>query len=278
MAANIWKVGTSNAFNTTLNGGITAGDASITLASVSGIQAPGVLVIDRVDANNTATPTTREYISFTGIAGSAVTGCSRGLGGSSAQSHNSGARVEEVWSITHVNDFIDTFLVSHDAGGKIVSTSTATLSTIRLLTNLNASGASVIDGDLTIWNSLTLSGASINGNFGVHPAWVIGGAVSLATTYVGKPLPMPMGGTWRFFSMVLRTPASGASLVIDINKNGTSIFTDQNTRLLISGGGTYASTASIGTKGFTAGDILSADIDMGGGSGSDLSIIGRGLN
>lgn len=78
--------------------------------------------------------------------------------------------------------------------------------------------------------------------------------------------------------MVLRTPASGASLVIDINKNGTSIFTDQNTRLLISGGGTYASTASIGTKGFTAGDILSADIDMGGGSGSDLSIIGRGLN
>ncbi len=278
MAANIWKVGTSNAFNTTLNGGITAGDASITLASVSGIQAPGVLVIDRVDANNTATPTTREYISFTGIAGSAVTGCSRGLGGSSAQSHNSGARVEEVWSITHWNDFLDTFAVSHDSTGKIVSTSTATLSTIRLLTNLNASGASVIDGDLTIWNSLTLSGASINGNFGVHPAWVIGGGVSLATTTVGKPLPMPASGTWRFFSAVLRTPASGASLLVDINKNGTSIFTDQNTRLLISGAGTFVSTASIGTKTFSAGDIFTLDVDTGGGSGQDLTVIGRGLN
>jgi len=276
MSANIWKVGTANAFNTTLNGGVSDTDSTIALASVTGLQYPGVLVIDRVDANNVSTPVTREYISFTGISGSSITGVSRGLGGSTDQAHNSSAKVEETFSVTHWNDFIDMYNVSHDATGKIVSTSTATLSTIRLLQNLNASGASGVISDLIINNSLSLSGASLNGNFGINPVWVVGGAVSLASTSVGKPLPMPESGSWRFFSAVLRTPASGASLILDINKNGTTIFGDQNTRLLIAGG-TFVSTASIGTKTFSAGDIFTVDIDAGGGSGSDLTILGRGL-
>jgi len=269
MAANIWKTGTSNAFNTTLNGGVAPTDATIALASVTGLQAPGVLVVDRVDANNVSTPTTREYISFTGIAGSSLTGCTRGLGGSSDQSHNSGAKVEEVFSISHWNDFIDTFLVAHANDGSLLPISTMTIST-----------GNIIDTTLTnvtVLNSLTLSGASLNGNFGIHPTWVIGGNVSLATTEVGKPLPMPMGGSWRFFSATLRTPASGASMLIDINKNFTSVFTDQNTRLYIPGGGTFVSTASIGTKAFNSGDIMSVDIDAGGGSATDLVIVGRGL-
>lgn len=264
MAANIWKTGTSNAFNTTLNGGVAPTDATIALASVTGLQAPGVLVIDRVDANNVSTPTIREYISFTGIAGSSITGCTRGLGGSSDQSHNSGAKVEEVFSVSHWNDFIDTFLVAHADDGTLLPISTATITNADLT-------------DTTVWNSLTLSGASLNGNFGIHPVWVVGGACSGATTSVGKPLPTPMGGSWRFFSAVVRTPTSGASCIIDINKNGTSIFTDQNTRLLIPTGGTFVSTASIGTKAFVAGDIFSVDLDSGMGSAADLTILGRGL-
>lgn len=283
MSAKLWKVGTSNAFNSTLNGGVLSTDATIVLASVVGLQAPGVIVVDRVDANSTATPALREYISFTGIAGNNITGCSRGLGGSTQQAHSSGAKVEETWSISHWNDFIDTFVVSHDSVGRIVSTANATLSSIRLLANFNASGATgimsdlIIDRSLSISGSLNVSGASLNGNFGIHPTWVIPGGVSLATTSVGQPIPTPVGGQWQFFSMVLRTPASGASLIIDINKNGVSIFSDQNTRLLIPGGGTYVSTASIGTRGFVSGDIMSADIDSGGGSASELSIVGRGL-
>ena len=76
---------------------------------------------------------------------------------------------------------------------------------------------------------------------------------------------------------MLRTPASGSSLVLDINKNGTSIFTDQNTRPTIVGGGTFVSTASIGTKTLNAGDIFTMDIDIGGGTGADLTVIGRAL-
>lgn len=185
------------------------------------------------------------------------------MGGSSAQAHNSGAVVEENFSITHWGDILDFLAVSHDSAGKLV-TSTATITTATVTNTI-------------ITNSLYASGASITGQFPIHPVWVIGGVVSLATTSVGKPLPMPQNGTLSFFSMVLRTPASGASLIIDINKNNTSIFTDQNTRLLIPGGATFVSTASIGTRTFVAGDIFTVDIDSGGGTGSDLTIIGKAL-
>lgn len=88
---------------------------------------------------------------------------------------------------------------------------------------------------------------------------------------------MPMDGYWKFFSAVLRNPTSGASCFVDINKNGTTIFSDQNTRLYFTPGGTYVSTASIGVKSFLSGDIFTADLDSGMGSGTDLTILGRGL-
>lgn len=273
MAVNIFKVGTSNAFSTTLNGTITDVATTITLTTVTGLQSPGVLVIDRVDSNAVATPVTREYISYTGITGSQLTGVSRGLGGSTAQAHNSGSVVEETWSVSHWNDFVDTFAVSHDSAGKIVSTSTATLSDIRLLTGMNASGASLTMSDVFVNRILSVSGASLTGNFPITPVWVIGGAVSLATTAVGKPMAMPQNGVWDFFSISLRQMVSGASFSIDINKNGTSIL-GANT-LFLNGGGTYASTASIGTKTFVAGDHITVDIDNGGGSSLDLTVMGR---
>ena len=135
MTASIWKTGTVNAFSTTLNGGITDVDTTIALTSVTGLQAPGVVVIDRVDANNVSTPTVREYISFTEIAGSSLTGCTRGLGGSTAQSHSSGAKVEEPWSITHWNDFVDSFIAEHSVAGVHDATKIATLTGTQTLTN-----------------------------------------------------------------------------------------------------------------------------------------------
>lgn len=257
MAAAIWKAATSNAFSTTLNGSISSSDATITLTSVTGLQFPGVLVLDRQDGNGTNTPLIREYISYTGISGNQLTGCTRGVAGSSAQAHSSGALVEETFTVTHWGNFLESYLTEHTStGGHVIST--ATINTARVLTHLN------------------VSGASITGNFPIHPTWVIGGYVSLATTSVGKPAPLPNSGIWKFFSAVLRAPVSGASLVLDINLNGTSIFTDQNTRLSILGGGTYVSTASIGTLGFTAGGILTVDIDNGGGLAQDLTVMGKG--
>lgn len=273
MAARLIKTNTSNAFSTSLNGSVASGDTSILLTSTAGLVAPGVLCIDRIDSNGTATPVIREYVSFTGISTNTLTGVTRALAGSTAQAHSSGAVVEENFSVTHWGDLVDFLAVSHDSAGKLV-TSTATITTATITTSTVATETVT---NLIVTNSLYASGASITGQFPIHPVWVIGGAVSLATTSVGKPLPMPQNGTLSFFSAVLRTPASGASLIIDINKNGTSIFTNQATRLLIVGAGTFISTASIGTKTFNAGDIFTVDIDAGGGSGSDLTILGKAL-
>lgn len=260
MGANIWKTGTVNAFSTSLNGGITDTDTTIALTSVTGLQYPGVLVIDRIDANNISTPTIREYVSFTGIAGSSITGCTRSLGGSLAQAHSSGAKVEETWSVTHWNDFLDMFAVAHDTTGKIV-TSTATISTL-------------ITQNATFNNSINLSGASIVGNFPITPVWVISGAMSLATASIGPSVAMPQNGMWQWFSATLKTPASGASFILDFNKNGTSIF-DAGTRPYIAGGGTFVSTASVATKAFNAGDVFTLDVDAGAGSGTNLTYMGR---
>lgn len=142
MSAKLWKTSTSNAFSTTLNGTVNQGDTSITLTAVTGLQAPGVLCIDRVDSNGNATPTLREYISFTGISTNTLTGVTRGLGGSSDQGHTSGAIVEENFSISHWNDMVSFLQVSHDAAGSII-TSTATITTARIITLLNVSGASM---------------------------------------------------------------------------------------------------------------------------------------
>lgn len=134
--ANLWHVGTSNAINTTLNGNVLTTDTAITLTSVTGLSSSGgVLVIDRQDINGNNTPLLREYIAFTGISGSQVTGCLRGLGGSTAQNHSSTAKVEEVFSVTHWNDLITALLNVFTSAGALDTTKVVDLTTAQTLTN-----------------------------------------------------------------------------------------------------------------------------------------------
>ncbi|MCK9371234.1 hypothetical protein M0R04_15080 [Candidatus Dojkabacteria bacterium] len=262
MTAKLWETSTVNAFSSTLNGSITAGDSSIILTSVTGLVAPGVLTIDRQNTAGDNTPTIREYISFTGISVNTLTGCSRGVAGSTAQEHSSGAIVEENFSVSHWGDLLDFLAASHDSAGNIVA-STATITTVRAITHLNASGASSTFSNVTIGNSLNISGASVTGNFPIVPVWILPGNASAATSSLGKPIDMPQLGVIDWASVVLRSPVSAASIIFDINKNGVSIF-DAGTRLSILGAGTYASTASIATKTFNAGDVFTVDLDVGG--------------
>lgn len=273
MAVNLFKVSTSNAFSTTLNGTITDSTNSITLTTVSGLQAPGVLVVDRVDSNGTSTPVVREYISFTGISGSQITGCSRGLGGSTAQSHNSGSVVEEAWSVSHWNDFLDTYAVSHDVSGNIVSTSTATLTNIRLLTNLNASGASVVTSDFTVTRYLNASGASIVGisaTGGLNALFQVPGSLPTTATDIMGSIPVPTAYTFNFMNAYLRTPCSGASLLLTVKKY-------PSTTIGVIGmlaGATFASSASISNAVLSAGDVLVGDITTSNNA-YDLSLLIR---
>jgi len=107
MAEKLWKASTVNAFSTSLDGSITLSDTSINLTSVVGLQAPGILVIDRVDSENESTDSLREYISFDSILGNSVTDVTRGVANSVAQAHTSGAVVEEALSVTHWNESVE---------------------------------------------------------------------------------------------------------------------------------------------------------------------------
>lgn len=124
--ASFYKAPTSNAFSTTLNGSINDSVTTITLNSVSGLQnTNGVLVIDRQNSAGDNTPSAREYISFTGVSGSTVTGVTRGLAGSSNQSHADGALVEAIFDVTQWNDLVDIVDVEHLAtGAHIISGAT----------------------------------------------------------------------------------------------------------------------------------------------------------
>ncbi len=253
----LYRTPTQNSLQYTLDVAYSAGGTQITLNSnVNGIvRTPGVLVIDRIDSNGAQTASKREYFTFTTVSGTVISGLSGGLAGSTNQAHAVGAIVEFVPDVLWADAIYSNLMLEQPGDG--VHASLPSVNNLRVYTNLN------------------VSGASLTGNFPLTPVWVIAGSVSGATTTAGKPLIMPQVGNFSYLSAVLRAPVSGASLLLDINKNGTSIFTDQNTRLSILGGGTYVSTASIGTKAFVSGDILTVDIDNGGGLGADLIIVGR---
>jgi len=167
MAASLWEVATANAFSTSLNGSITAADESLTLTTSSGLVAPGVLVIDRQDSSGTNTPSLREYITYTGVNSEthALTGVTRGVAGSNAQAHGSGATVEEVMSITHWGDLVDYLQVGHDSAGNHTITGTASIAQVYIGTYINASGASVVgfstsSGSASFWTAITGTYAS----------------------------------------------------------------------------------------------------------------------
>ena len=120
------------------------------------------------------------------------------------------------------------------------------------------------------------SGASITG-VGFSPVFRSSAAYSGPTTAIGGLLITPQPGTLQFVSVVTRTVASGASVVFDLKKNGASLF-GASALPVIAGGGTFVSTASLGTKNVDAGDILQADVSaMSAGAGliTDVTLVAR---
>lgn len=134
--AGLWDAPSVNFFSTTLNGGINNSVDTITLSSVTGLNAPGVLIINREDGNGTATPSAREVISFTGISGSDLTGVTRGYDGSTARAHSSGALVEAVFTVGMWNDAVAALTNVVDAStGAVDTTKVLTLTGTQTTTN-----------------------------------------------------------------------------------------------------------------------------------------------
>lgn len=70
---------------------------------------------------------------------------------------------------------------------------------------------------------------------------------------------------------------SGSSLIVDINKNGTTLFTTQGNRPAISPGGYLGGSGMPDVTTFVAGDYITIDVDQIGSStaGSDLTVVLR---
>lgn len=162
---NLYNVPLQNNIQRTLANTLNAGETlTITFStSVSAVlqasaSIPGLLVIDRVDANGIATPSLTEYISFTGVSGSTVTGLVRGLAGTSDIAHSIGAIVEFVPDVTWADAINDVITTEHDADGQ---------HKINTFSNLNAPEGFLINGKIVpsvLSNNLTVALKTLAGN------------------------------------------------------------------------------------------------------------------
>ena len=274
---------TINFLEKSLNGAINDAVTTITLNNATNLQAPGYAVINRVDSSGTATPNSREVISYTGISGSNLTGVTRAADSSTARSHSDASKVEFTPTVGMFNSLATILATAVTSDGYLKAINSPVSLGIGRFTQFDASSiasiaqihaTSLFNTNATITGSLNVSGASVTG-IPIVPVFSFVGNLSGPTTLIQTPLIAPKAFTLEWVNVVTRTVASGASAIVDINKNGTSIF-DTGTRPAIVGGGTLISTASIATKTFNQGDRISWDYDTTGGHITDFNILLRG--
>ncbi len=142
----------------------------------------------------------------------------------------------------------------HDNAGGHVITGTMTIAGMNLASVATIASAGI--GVSRVVTHLNASGASLSG-IGLNPTWFIPSLPSSATTGLGRPMAMPRAGLLQFVTVTLNNIVSTASAFFDITKNGTSIFNVVGRPLIANS--TFVSTASIATKNFNAGDVLRVD-------------------
>jgi hypothetical protein len=236
--ANLYNVPLKNAVQKVLaNTLLTSETGTITFTTsvTSDLQAsasiPGILVVDRVDVNGTLTPSLTEYISFTGVSGSTVTGLVRGLGGTSAQDHAIGAIVEFVPDVVWADSLNDVFTTQHNADG-----------THKTLSNLSLVSVTINNSTL---NNISFAGnslVSVNIGSSVFASGTITNTSLVSTTFVNRtyiPVESKLISTatstfdWSFaniHSLTLSTatttlafsnPVAGQALITRLGQDGT---------------------------------------------------------
>jgi hypothetical protein len=70
---------------------------------------------------------------------------------------------------------------------------------------------------------------------------------------------------------------AGSAVIVDVNKNGTTIYTNQANRPQIAAGATTGTGNSPAITAFTAGDYITVDVDAVGSTtpGTDLTVVVR---
>lgn len=92
-------------------------------------------------------------------------------------------------------------------------------------------------------------------------------------------LQLPLSGSYTLIDYRVRvgTAPTGASLIVDVNKNGTTLFTTQGNRPTVAAAANIASTTAPNVTTFVNGDYISVDVDQIGSTvaGSDLVVVLR---
>lgn len=112
------------------------------------------------------------------------------------------------------------------------------------------------------------------GSGGVTPTFTVVGTLTVATS-IGPLLIAPFPLTIKKAFARVKTNPTGQALIVDINKNGTSIWnTNQGNRLQIASAASSGSQTSFDTTSLAEGDYLTLDIDQVGSTvaGADLTV------
>lgn len=139
----------------------------ITFDDVDGVpNLPGVLVINRVDANGTATASKREYIEYSGTSGSTVLIETRNVDGSNAAlTHAVGSIVEFIPDVTWADRVYDALANIVDISDLSLDTSKVVTPTgTQTLTNKTISGATlsgILAGNATFSGAITINNLNL---------------------------------------------------------------------------------------------------------------------
>lgn len=126
----------------------------------------------------------------------------------------------------------------------------------------------------TAWNSLAFAtgprGESMITYGKAGPAYVTTGKLRYK---------FPFAATIVGVSVSVDTAPTGADIIVDVNKNGTTIFTTQANRPRVVAGAfsTAAEVTNMNVTSIAAGDYITIDVDQVGSTvaGSDLSVFVR---
>lgn len=141
-------------FSTNLASGIDDNDTTATLNSVSGLATDTAvqLTFDRVDTQGESLGSLVERVLGVVSGGNTVIDMLRGLDGTSAQPHDTGAVVESIWDADTWNDMIDWALTQHNQDG---THSAITGTTLSLSSTLAVTGVATFSSNIKINDSST---------------------------------------------------------------------------------------------------------------------------
>ena len=213
----------------------TTGDP-ITFDDVDGIpNLPGVLVINRVNTSGTATPSSREYIEYSGTSGSTVLITTRNVDGSnSALTHPVGSIVEfipdVVWS-DRIYDTLGLIVNPADISSLKANIALTTPTLTSPVLNTGVSGTAILDDDTMATASATTipTSESVKAYVDAHnPAPRTTTEVSSATPTINTDntdihtITALATAITSFTTNLSGTPVNGQKLIIRIKDNGTA--------------------------------------------------------